>query len=225
MDIKLPNGETPRAQLKRIRSWGNSWFDSLRLSTQGNRFLQHPTFRKHQQRSIAQLRGLWNSACSGASESETAPIVGSATDSDGIQSSTSTRSNQRATHLIVMANGLFGQPANWAVVCEHMRSHLDMDQVSKDGSCTQPWHNSRRPALLVLPLMLFPVRQGLSIAFFVDLCASHDCPGCRDSHLLRPGFLGICSICWSGFKHSLECTESKWVALLPTSTQPETQNM
>lgn len=131
MDIKLPNGETIRAQLKRTRSFTNSWFDSFRLTAQGTRLLEHPTsiLHKQQQRSISKLRGLWHSACSGTPPGGVAAgLSTSAIHQDGTISPTAP-SNQRATHLIVMANGLFGSPANWAVVCEHMRTHLDMDQV------------------------------------------------------------------------------------------------
>lgn len=130
MDIKLPNGETIRAQLKRTRSYTNSWFDSFRLTSQGTRLLQHPTsILRKQQRSLSKLRGLWHSACSGTPPGGVAAGLPStsATHQDGI--SPTAPSNQRATHLIVMANGLFGSPANWAVVCEHMRTHLDMNQV------------------------------------------------------------------------------------------------
>ncbi|GLC52657.1 hypothetical protein PLESTB_000654200 [Pleodorina starrii] len=30
-----------------------------------------------------------------------------------------------ATHLIVLANGLFGSPSNWSVICEQLQEHLD----------------------------------------------------------------------------------------------------
>ncbi|GLI70839.1 hypothetical protein VaNZ11_015852, partial [Volvox africanus] len=33
------------------------------------------------------------------------------------------------THLIVMANGLFGSPSNWSVICEQLGEHLDMSTV------------------------------------------------------------------------------------------------
>ncbi|GIL80454.1 hypothetical protein Vretifemale_9661, partial [Volvox reticuliferus] len=34
------------------------------------------------------------------------------------------------THLIVMANGLFGSPSNWSVICEQLGQHLDMSTVA-----------------------------------------------------------------------------------------------
>ncbi|GIL60273.1 hypothetical protein Vafri_14904 [Volvox africanus] len=66
----------------------------------------------------------------GLTESSIVTRGGGSGDSGGVSSGgSSSGASATITHLIVMANGLFGSPSNWSVICEQLGEHLDMSTV------------------------------------------------------------------------------------------------